>query len=243
MQRRVTCRHEGLETVGRVPHHTALADPVPADLELWLHEREQVEPRRRARRHRGQHLGQTDERHVDHDHLGRMGKLLFAQAAGVDALEHGHARILAQAPVELSVGDVHAGDMGRAGLEQAIREPSGGGAHVQAQATVDLDGEGCQGALELLAAARGVAPHGAHLDLDVGRHEHPGLGGDGSPRPDTHLAGHHRGSGTAARVVDPALGQQRVQPFLVPPLVRGLVPAFLLHRQKVPAEPSVTSFT
>ena len=125
--------------------------------------------------------------------------------------------------------------MGSAGLEQAIREPSGGGAHVEAQATLDLDAEGCQGPLELLTAARGVAPPGAHLDLDVRRDEHPGLGGDRPLRADPHLAGHHRRGGTAARVVDPARGKQRVQP--------AFLPAFLLHRQKVPARVSVTSFT
>ena len=211
LQRRLTRRHQRLEAVGRVAHHAALADAVAADLELRLHEREQVEPRGRAGRHGGQHLGQADERHVDHDQLGRVGKLLLVQVAGVHAFEHGHARILAQPPVELPVGDVHAGDAGSAGLEQAVGEPSGGGAHVEAQATLDLDAEGRQRALELLTAARGVARPCAHLDLDVRRNEHAGLRGDGSLRADPHLAGHHRRSGAAARVEDPALGQQRVE--------------------------------
>ena len=43
LQRRLARRHERLEAVGGVAHHAALADPVTAELELRLHEREQVE--------------------------------------------------------------------------------------------------------------------------------------------------------------------------------------------------------
>ena len=40
------------------------------------------------------------------DQVGRVGQLRRLERAGVDALDHGHARVLAQRPVELAVGDV-----------------------------------------------------------------------------------------------------------------------------------------
>ena len=63
-----------------VAHHAALADLPAPHLELGLDQRQAVEPLRRAGQHGRQHLGQRDERHVDHDQIGRVRQLARAGA-------------------------------------------------------------------------------------------------------------------------------------------------------------------
>ena len=84
-----------------------------------------------AREHGRQDLAQRDERDVDDDQVRRVRELLGRERAGVDALDHGHARVLAQAPVELAVGDVERDHVRRAALQQAVGEAAGGRADVQ----------------------------------------------------------------------------------------------------------------
>ena len=63
---------------------------------------------------------------------GAYGSAERLERPRVDPLEHGHARVLAQPPVELAVGDVDGHDVRRPALEQAVGEAAGGGADVQA---------------------------------------------------------------------------------------------------------------
>ena len=65
---------------------------------------------------------------------GRERQVGRLQAAGVEALDHGHPGILAQAQVDLSVGDVERDDPRRAALQQAVGEAAGRGADVEAVA-------------------------------------------------------------------------------------------------------------
>ena len=65
---------------------------------------------------------------------GAVGQLPGSQRAGVAALDHGHALVVAQRPVQLAVGDVERDHRRRAALEQAVGEAAGGGAHVEARA-------------------------------------------------------------------------------------------------------------
>ena len=89
--------------------------------------------------------------------VGREGQVGGLQRARVEALDHGHARVLAQAPVELAVGDVDRGDALGAALQQAVGEAAGRGADVEAVAPGDVDAERLERVLELDAAARDVA--------------------------------------------------------------------------------------
>src|SRR5262245_29882619 len=50
----------------RITHHAALADVLPAGLELWLHERDDLAARRQRIEDGRQDLFQRNERHVDH---------------------------------------------------------------------------------------------------------------------------------------------------------------------------------
>ena len=90
----------------RVLDDAALADPVAPDLELRLDHGQAVEPVRGRGQHGRQDLAQRDERDVDHDQVGTVRQLVERHRAGVGALDHGHARVLAQAVVELSVGHI-----------------------------------------------------------------------------------------------------------------------------------------
>ena len=80
-----------LEAVVGVAHDPALAHPAAPELELRLHQREQVEARRGAGDHRGQDLGQGDEREVHHDQVGPVRQGRGVQPPGVHPLHHGHA--------------------------------------------------------------------------------------------------------------------------------------------------------
>ena len=72
---------------------------------------------------------------------GREGQVRGLEAAGVEPLDHGHARILAQPQVDLPVGDVERGHPGGAALQQAVGEAAGRGADVEAVAPGDVDAE------------------------------------------------------------------------------------------------------
>jgi hypothetical protein len=61
--------------------------------------------------------------------------------ASVEVLDDEHARIVAQAPVELTVADVERHHARRAALEQDVGEAAGRGAHVERFAPGHRDSE------------------------------------------------------------------------------------------------------
>ena len=65
--------------------------------------------------------------------------------------------IVAKTPVELPVGDVERDHPVGAALQQAVGEPAGRGADVEAGAPGDVDPKRVEGVLELDPAARDVA--------------------------------------------------------------------------------------
>src|SRR5262245_1137421 len=78
----------------RVTDDSALADVGAPSLELRLHQHDRLPARRREPQHRRQRHAHRDERHVADDELRRKRQLL--ERAGVRALQHDHARIVAQ---------------------------------------------------------------------------------------------------------------------------------------------------
>jgi hypothetical protein len=127
----------------------APADPLAAELELRLDHRQQLAAGREAAGDGRQDLGQRDEGDVDRRQAGGEGQVGGRELAGVEPLDHGHARILAHAQVDLAVGDVDRGDPGGAALQQAVGEAAGGGADVEAVAARDVDAERLERVLEL----------------------------------------------------------------------------------------------
>ena len=118
--------------VGR-PHDAALPHPLAPDLELGLDHRQAVPALGRARERRGQSLAQRDERDVGDDEVGRVGQRAGLERARVHALDHRHARVVADLPVKLPVGHVERDHARGAALEQAVGEAAGGGADVERQ--------------------------------------------------------------------------------------------------------------
>src|SRR5947199_10122232 len=86
-------------------------------------------------------------------------------------------------PRELPVADVERDHPPRAALEEAVREPSSRGAHVERYQVTHLETEGVEGAGELLAAA-------AHVGRVGGAEAHLGIGGDLRARPGDRATGH-----------------------------------------------------
>ena len=91
-----------------------------------------------------QNVSQRDERHVDGDEveapcLGRKG--VGRQRARVRAFEHDHARVGAQAPVELAVADVERDDAGGAVAQEDVGEASRRRTDVDARPSLDGDAE------------------------------------------------------------------------------------------------------
>ena len=88
------------------------------------------QPGAASREQRRQRRLDGDERDVADDDLGREREA--RDVPGVDALEHGDAVVGAEPRVQLAVADVERDHAGRAGLEEAVREPAGRRADVEA---------------------------------------------------------------------------------------------------------------
>src|SRR6185503_17155190 len=110
---------------GGIRHDAARADVRAAGFELRLHERNHAAPRPEQWRHDREDLGQGDERHIDCDDVegAKIGwKIGGSEITRVHALEADHARILAEAPVELVVAHVDWHHPCGAAGEQYVRE-------------------------------------------------------------------------------------------------------------------------
>ncbi len=88
--------------------------------------------------------------------FARILQVLGAHVAGVQALHTHHPRIAAQAFVQLALAHIHANDLRRTGLQQAVGKTAGALAHIQAAQAGDLQAGGGQCALQLQAATRDV---------------------------------------------------------------------------------------
>ena len=93
---------------------------------------------------------------------GRLG-----QRARIDALEHGHARVVPDLVVQLPVAHVERDHARRAALQQHVGEPAGGGADVERVEPGDVDPERVEGVRELVPGARDVRRRLAHRERRV----------------------------------------------------------------------------
>ena len=82
-----------------------------ADLELRLHERDELAAGAGAPRDRGEQLAEADERRVDDDEIAGPPTLLGLERSRVRPLQHDDARIDAQLVRELAVADVDRDDL------------------------------------------------------------------------------------------------------------------------------------
>src|SRR5580765_4544756 len=113
----------------RVADHAAPPDLLAAGLELRLDENERLPPRLREPERRRKRGANADERDVAGHEIG--GKRELGELAGIRALEHGHARVVAQPLVKLAAPDVERDHARRAALEQDVGEAAGRGTDVE----------------------------------------------------------------------------------------------------------------
>src|SRR5581483_6958187 len=190
----------------RVADDSALADVRPPGLELGLDENERAPAGRGERERRRQRLPHRDERDVADDEVGRVWKLL--EAARVRALEHGHARVGAQARVELAVADVERDHVRRPALEQHVGEAAGRGADVEGPSSGHVQPQRVQRVRELLPTARDVRRRALDLELRV----------DVDLLARLRVAGHKSGEDERLRLRpalrEAALDEERVEPSL-----------------------------
>ena len=125
-----------------------------------------------------------------------------------------HARIAAQASVELAVADVDRDHLARSALQQAVGEPAGRGAHVERAPACDRAAPLAASALASLIPPRetnaGSSVTRTSLDVD----QLARLGRAALARPHAAPPRHHRRGRAAARCEQAALGQEGVETLL-----------------------------
>ena len=131
--------------------------------------------------------------------------------------------------MQLPIPDVDRGDTACPGLQQTVCESAGRCADVGAVAPGDIDAERVERVLQLLASARDEARRLLHLQVDVV----PQLLAGFRVTPDT--AGEDERLGLRARLREPALDEQDVEPLLH--AARLATPAATTRRAPIRREP------
>ncbi len=159
--------------LGHRRHDAATSQPLPADLELWLDEHDEVALVAHERVHRWEHEGEGDEAQIGDDHVEATAQVIRVDVADVGGGQISDAGIGRHLGGELVVADVKGGHVSRPVLEEHLGEAPRARADVQAAPSLYVDRPALQGMEELECRP----PHPllrlvAQLD---GR-----LGGDGS---------------------------------------------------------------
>jgi hypothetical protein len=195
---------------GRIEDEAAFADVVAAGLELRLHERDHVGPRRQHRRDYGQDVSEGDERHVDRDNVSGARQVGGFEKACVDVLEHDDARIGAKPPIELTVSDIQGDDLTGATLEQHIGEAACRSANVERGPAAHLDRERLERVRKLETTAAHIGVVGCdQRDVCIARDAGARLRNRGPVH--AHLAGHDQGAGALARRGELAFDEEEIE--------------------------------
>jgi hypothetical protein len=161
---------DGLHAERVVAHHAALHQRRP-ELELRLHHRQHLGPGREHLTHRGEHLAQTDEAHVDDHQRDGLGHHLAQSQARVHALPREHPGVGPEALVELVMPHVHRPHPRRAALQQQVGEATRRRPEVEAHPPRGVDPERGDHARELQSPA-------GHIRARVLREGERGVFGD-----------------------------------------------------------------
>src|SRR5260370_8612213 len=81
----------------------------------------------------GEDALERDEADVDRHQVDLLGEILLRKVAGVNPLPQDHPGVRAQPLVNLTISDVDAVDLGRAGLQQTVGETARTGADICAE--------------------------------------------------------------------------------------------------------------
>ena len=183
-----------------------------ARLELRFDEGDEAAPGANEGGHGRQDQAEGDERAIEDGQVEGVKAVAEGggdEFAGVDALEDADARVLAEFPGQLAAADVDGRHLGGAVLEEAVGEPAGRGADVEGSEAADLEGEGRQGGLELVAAAADVAVAGDQFDRVLGTDLAAGFVGGVAGDPD--LAGEDRALRLLAALAESAVDEQLIE--------------------------------
>lgn len=118
-------RSDRSETDIGVTDDAAFPDAFPSGLELWLDEQDPIAA---VGTQSGDLFGnhrQGDEREIADHKIERSAEIGSVRRSDVGPFDDGHACIIANVPMHLSVADVDGDDMGCASLEDAVREAAG----------------------------------------------------------------------------------------------------------------------
>jgi hypothetical protein len=159
----------------------------------------------------GQHRSERDERQIHHDGVeAGAGQVACREVPGVDLLEIRHARIAAEPGVELGPPDIDADHVRRAGLEHAVGETAGRGAHVEHVRAAQVERESLERGGEFFAAATHEARRLIHGEIEIVRKL---LAGFVEPlRAAAHAAAHDEGLRLGPGGGEPADDEQFVEP-------------------------------
>jgi hypothetical protein len=197
----------------RIAYHAALADLTLADLELRFDQRHQPGVRRGEGERRRERQLQRDEAHIRDHHFDLLRDLGAGEAARILPLQHVHARIVAQPPVELAVADVDGKDTPGAAPQQHVGKAAGRGADVERAHAGRIEAKMVEGVGELDAATRDVRLLVlAQREREVGSDLLTRLVETAFARKDP--AGENQRLGSGAAQGQPALDQQLIEPGL-----------------------------
>ena len=152
-----------------IGYDTALAHLLRTSFELGLHERDEAASRTQQLDRRRKDDGYAREGYVAHREIDRACVPHLGNGHDVRALEKGHARVVAQAPIELGPAHIDRQHARRPALQQAIREPSRRAPDIKAPETGRVDAEGIERPGELEAAAPDVGDSVLDVKLGVNR--------------------------------------------------------------------------
>ena len=158
---------------GGVPHDTALTDIGGCGLELRFDQRHEGRTWTQHIDDGGEDGPDARERDIAYGKVERGGVTEARKVDDVRPLEQGDPWIVAKRPVELGTADVDGHDMVRTALQQAVREPAGGTADIEAGTAAWIHPEGieCTGEFEPPAADVGNTPFDVqrdHAELIIG---------------------------------------------------------------------------
>src|SRR3989304_5440712 len=120
----------------------------PPRLKLRLHQGDDRPPRAHASPHRRQDARQRNKRDIDRREIDEFGNHALVQGRRVGPLQHHHAGVPPQAPVQLPRPYVYRVALRGTVLQQTIRESTGRGADVQRDRALHRDVEGPQRVLQ-----------------------------------------------------------------------------------------------
>src|SRR5450759_1562693 len=190
----------------RVAHDASPPDVGLADLELRLEERHQLRGRSGAP-HGGQHFLEADERQVGDDQADRLRE--GVEVAGVHALDHHHARVLAQAPVDQAAADVDREHLYGTTPQQHVGEPAGRRADVGADSAGGIDAEAIQRRAQLQSASTRIPR--ALIDRDDIVVAHRAIRAALGLTRYAHLSGQDQGLGALPGLDEPVLREHDVK--------------------------------